>query len=231
MSTKSGRLRRYAITTVTTAAVIAGLVIAGAPAYAQTGDPPPPEPWSVQIVTGPTVWAEAVVDKQPTASSESGVPTGSSGVSTVSVRGARNSGPTVHDVAPYTLPNMPGTFTKKVQFHQSNGVSAQNVLAADSSGKALDPSRVRTAYHTTLGQYWVFYPGTGTLEQVQAWPRVYPSPPARAAHSLASLFGGPGGPEWLDRARKIAVVIAAAVITGGAVAAFPPAVFVAVVLL
>jgi hypothetical protein len=211
VSTKNGRLRWCAVSTVTSAVVIAGLAIASAPAYAQTGDPPPPEPSDGQFVTGTTVLGEAVAVKQSTA-------TTSSTASTVTVR---NSAPMVHDVAPYTIKDVPGTFTKKVEFYQGNEPSAQNVLAADSSGKALDPSRVRVAYYTTSGQYWVFYPGTGTLERVEAWPRAYPSQNL-AIHQLTSLFGGPGGPEWLETVRQIAVGAAAAVILGGAVYAFLP---------
>jgi hypothetical protein len=208
---KNGRVRWCAVTIVATVVVMAGFLIASTAAYAQTGDPPPPEPSDGQFVTGTTVLGEAQAVNQPTA-------TTTSTPSTVTVR---NSMPTVDDVAPYTIPKLPGTFTKKVQFYQGNLPSEQNVLAADSSGKALDPSRVRIAYHTTSGQYWVFYPGTGTLEQVQAWPKVYPSQDL-AVHQLTSLFGGPGGPEWLEPVRIAAVAIAAAVITGGAVYVFAP---------
>jgi len=133
--------------------------------------------------------------------------------------------PIVHSGQSYTIPNLPGTYTAKVEFPYSAGTSSvkeQRVLAADTAGKAMTPNLVRIAYLTQDNNFWVFFPGTGRLEKVSGWPAVYPgiAPPGRQLNYLSDLFAGPGGPAWLQQARGIAVGIAALVITGGAVQAF-----------
>jgi hypothetical protein len=212
----SRQFRRHGLLSFVAGAVATGLVVTSPPAYADDGDTPaPPAPI---IVPGNTVQGQATVsDAQPLPSAPGmTVPDPNKPVT------VQNSTPKVETVAPYSIPDLPGTFTHKVTFFQGNNVKEQRVLAADTNGKALEPSRVRVAYLTEANEIWVFNPGTGTLDKTGQWPTVYAAPRGVAVHPLTDLFGGPGGPEWLETARAVAVGIAAAVITGGAVAAFAP---------
>ncbi|MCV7101582.1 hypothetical protein [Mycobacterium palustre] len=198
----------------------AGLVVTSPPAHADTTPPPSPPPAPV-VVTGETVQIQATpVAPQPPPSAPGLSNPNPGPTKPVEVQ---NSAPKVETVAAYTLRDVPGTFTHKVTFPPINPVAEQRVLAADTTGKAVAPSQVRIAYRDKNQQLWVFFPEPGKLERVGSWPAVYPGvpPPGRAIPTLTTLFNGaPGGEEWLEKARVIAVVIAAAVITGGAVAVF-----------
>jgi hypothetical protein len=213
MQDGSRPLRHHGLLSFCAGAVAVSLVVTSPPAYADDGN----SPSQPIIVTGETVQTQATaVTPQPLPGTP-GAPNPNQ--TPVAVQ---NSAPKVETVPGYSIPDVPGTFTSKITFFPVNPVAEQRVLAADTTGKALDPSRVRIAYLDKNNQLWVFFPGTGRLEKVASWPAVYPgaAQSGPATHTLSALFGGPGGPEWLEKARVIAVGIAAAVITTGAVALF-----------
>jgi hypothetical protein len=128
--------------------------------------------------------------------------------------------PKVITVPPYTIKNVSGTFTSKIA--TIGPVNQIKVLSADSLGQPIDSSRVRLAYQIQEAgsNLFVFYPGTGRIEGVSAWPVPYSGVqiPGKAIHPLSTLFGDPTktSPE-LEYARQVAVGIALAVMTVGAV--------------
>lgn len=209
--------------------VAAGLVVAAPPARAD--DPAPSTPNVPGVVQpGQTVSGPPVSVATPSVPIAGSLPVGN--VPGVGPAGppveVKNGMPKVKNVAAYTLDDVPGTFSYKIAFEPVNGIREQRVLAADSNGAALDPSRVRLAFLTTGNQYWVFYPASGKLDSVGAWPTVYPGAVRGVAvHPLTDLFGGPGGEKWLETARQIAVAICAAVVLVGALVVVAPAAFAA----
>jgi hypothetical protein len=230
MQDGSRPLGRHGSISFLAGAVAAGLVVISPPTHADdetTPVPPPPPP--DLVITGVTVGGpqQIVEVPQQTLGPKRELPTTPATPPKKPDVVAQNTAPKVHTVASYAIPNLPGTFANKVEFYGGDPVTEQHVLAADTTGQAMPPNLVRVAYQTQHNDLYVFYPGTGRFEKVGAWPAPYPglTPPGQPNHTLAALFSGPGGPEWLDKARKVAVVIAAAVITGGAVAAFGPGIF------
>lgn len=222
MPVGSRPLRRLGVLPVRAGAVAIVAIVAICP-LARADDPPPPLP--LQVLTGDPVRV-AVIPAQPGSSLiPPGQPSAIGGPNPLLTGpgGPQNAAPKVNFNAGYTIPDLPGTFNAKVEFPGGGSpVAEQRVLAADTAGKAIPANLVRVAYRTNDSAFWVFFPGTGRLEKVGGWPAVYPgiAPAGRKLSNLSDLFGGPGGPEWLQKARTIVVLIAAAVITGGAVAAF-----------
>lgn len=189
---------------------------------ADDGDAPPPP---VLVVTGDMTVASATSPQSPLRGDQDPCKEAGANCFTKPVEMQSNV-PKVQAVGSYTLQDCPGTFTHKIAFSPANDAKETRVLAADSAGNPLDPSRVRLATLTNGNEIWVFFPGTGKLEKVESWPKVYPAAAPRgvAVHPLTDLFGDPAkGPKWLETARQIAVAIALVVITAGSIVILGPA--------
>ncbi|BBZ11744.1 hypothetical protein [Mycobacterium branderi] len=226
MTDKSQYTARDRAMSLVLAASAAATLWAGTspPGRADDDDAPPPPPVAPLVTGDMVIPGTATVVQSPDASENKSCNVPSAACVSKPIELPSNV-PKVQAVGSYTLQDCPGTFTHKIAFSKTNDAKETRVLAADSEGNALDPSRVRLAFLTTGNENWVFFPGTGKLERVEGWPKVYPAAQRRVAvHPLTDLFGDPAkGPKWLETARQIAVAIAAVVITAGAIVILGPA--------